>query len=115
MISPRPQVAEPETFRRPPRKSDVLIGAGRWLKELYDQLTMVAPTEVTVAISGESGTGKELVARTIHNQSARHHEPFVAVNCSAIPEPLRPLRAGHSRPRRWYDVSHARRADQVVV
>ena len=49
---------------------------------------MVAPTEVTVAISGESGTGKELVARTLHANSQRFGAPFVVVNCTAIPENL---------------------------
>jgi DNA-binding NtrC family response regulator len=74
--------------KRRPRKSDVLIGAGAWIKELYDRIAMVASTDVTVAIFGESGTGKELVARTIHNSSARHDAPFVVVNCAAIPENL---------------------------
>jgi DNA-binding NtrC family response regulator len=73
---------------RRPRKSDVLIGSGPWIKELYDRIAMVAATEVTVAIFGESGTGKELVARTIHNSSPRHDAPFVVVNCAAIPEAL---------------------------
>jgi DNA-binding NtrC family response regulator len=70
------------------RKSDVLIGAGTWIKELYDRIAMVAATDVTVAIFGESGTGKELVARTIHSSSPRHDAPFVVVNCAAIPENL---------------------------
>ena len=74
--------------KRRPRKTDVLIGAGPWIKELYDRIAMVAATDVTVAIFGESGTGKELVARTIHNSSPRHDAPFVVVNCAAIPEPL---------------------------
>jgi DNA-binding NtrC family response regulator len=74
--------------RRRPRKSDVIIGSGPWIKELFDRITMVAPTDVTVAIVGESGTGKELVARTIHDQSARRAGPFVVVNCAAIPEGL---------------------------
>ncbi len=74
--------------KRRPRKSDVLIGAGAWLKDLYDRITMVAGTDATVAVFGESGTGKELVARTIHNSSPRHDAPFVVVNCAAIPEPL---------------------------
>ena len=74
--------------KRRPRKSDVLIGSGPWIKELYDRIAMVAATDVTVAIFGESGTGKELVARTIHNSSPRHDAPFVVVNCAAIPENL---------------------------
>ncbi|HEX7703840.1 MAG TPA: sigma-54 dependent transcriptional regulator [Kofleriaceae bacterium] len=74
--------------KRRPRKSDVLIGSGVWIKELYDRIAMVAATDVTVAIFGESGTGKELVARTIHNSSPRHDAPFVVVNCAAIPENL---------------------------
>jgi len=73
---------------RRPRKSDVIIGSGAWIKELYDRIAMVAATDVTVAIFGESGTGKELVARTIHNSSPRHDAPFVVVNCAAIPEQL---------------------------
>lgn len=73
---------------RRPRKSDVIIGSGTWIKALYERISMVAPTDVTVAISGESGTGKELVARTIHNLSPRYRGPFVVVNCAAIPEHL---------------------------
>ncbi|MDX2087803.1 MAG: sigma-54 dependent transcriptional regulator [Kofleriaceae bacterium] len=80
--------AETRSELRRPRKSDVLIGTGPWIKELYDRIAMVAATDVTVAIFGESGTGKELVARTIHNSSPRHDAPFVVVNCAAIPEQL---------------------------
>ncbi len=74
--------------KRRPRKSDVLIGGGAWIKELYERIAMVATTDATVAIFGESGTGKELVARTVHTSSARHDAPFVVVNCAAIPEAL---------------------------
>jgi two-component system, NtrC family, response regulator AtoC len=74
--------------KRRPRKSDVIIGTGQWIKELYERISMVAATDVTVAISGDSGTGKELVARTIHNLSPRIEGPFVVVNCAAIPEGL---------------------------
>lgn len=70
------------------RKSDVIIGGGEWIKHLYERISMVAPTDVTVAISGETGTGKELVARTIHNLSHRYERPFVVVNCGAIPDNL---------------------------
>ena len=84
----RAPVGEPRGDKRRPRKSDVIIGTGAWIKELYDRIAMVAATDVTVAIFGESGTGKELVARTIHNSSPRHDAPFVVVNCAAIPEAL---------------------------
>jgi DNA-binding NtrC family response regulator len=73
---------------RRPRKDDVIVGGGAWIKELYERISMAAPTDVTVAIYGESGTGKELVARTIHNLSNRHRAAFVVVNCAAIPEGL---------------------------
>lgn len=74
--------------QRRPRKSDVIIGGSSWTQSLYERISMVASTDVTVAIFGESGTGKELVARTIHNLSARHERAFVVVNCGAIPESL---------------------------
>jgi DNA-binding NtrC family response regulator len=74
--------------KRRPRKSDVILGTGPWVKALYDRIAMVAATDASVAIFGESGTGKELVARTIHNVSPRHDSPFVVVNCAAIPEAL---------------------------
>src|SRR5262249_57987815 len=50
--------------------------------------TQVAGTEATVLLSGESGTGKEVIARFIHNGSARRERPFVALNCAALPEHL---------------------------
>ena len=73
---------------RQPRKSDVIIGNSPWIKELFERIDMIAPTEISVAISGESGTGKELVARTIHNLSKRRNAPFVVVNCAALTESL---------------------------
>jgi transcriptional regulator with PAS, ATPase and Fis domain len=58
------------------------------MQEVYSLVEMVAPSSASVFITGESGTGKELVARTIHELSLRKHKPFVAINCSAIPETL---------------------------
>jgi len=65
-----------------------LLGTSRTMQEIYRLTEMAAPTDAAVLISGESGTGKELVARTIHELSPRRKGPFVAVNCSAIPETL---------------------------
>ena len=61
-----------------------LVGVSPVMKEVYDRISRVAPTSATVLIVGESGTGKELVARTLHELSHRRHEPYVALNCSAI-------------------------------
>ena len=58
------------------------------MQEVTRQIEQVAPTDATVLLLGESGTGKELIARTIHDHSARRRGPFVAVNCAAIPESL---------------------------
>jgi DNA-binding NtrC family response regulator len=65
-----------------------LIGNSARMREVYRMATGVAPTASTVLILGESGTGKELTARAIHQHSTRAERPFVAVNCSAIPENL---------------------------
>ncbi len=65
-----------------------LIGEGARIREIYQFLRRVAPTEGTVLIEGESGTGKELAARAIHRNSPRANKPFMAINCAAIPESL---------------------------
>ncbi len=66
----------------------LLLGASPAMKSLYEIIERVAPTNTTVLIVGESGTGKELVAKTIHDKSARCNEPFLALNCGAIPANL---------------------------
>jgi Nif-specific regulatory protein len=58
------------------------------MKEIFQFLARVAPSESTVLIEGESGTGKELAARALHRNSHRGNKPFVAINCAAIPETL---------------------------
>jgi formate hydrogenlyase transcriptional activator len=65
-----------------------IIGNSRALKSVLDQVQLVAPTDSTVLIEGETGTGKELIARAIHESSARRHGPFVTLNCAAIPATL---------------------------
>lgn len=63
-----------------------IIGSSRPMREVYETIEKVAPTDSTVLIFGESGTGKELVARAIHQKSARAKEPFVGVHCAAYAE-----------------------------
>ncbi len=64
------------------------IGSSAVMVDFYKQIARVADASASVLISGESGTGKELTARSLHQLSSRHGEPFVAVNCGAIPETL---------------------------
>jgi len=65
-----------------------MVGRSGVMQEVYKMVEKVAPTDATVLIRGESGTGKELVAQAIHHLSPRNAEPFVAVNCGALPEGL---------------------------
>jgi len=65
-----------------------LIGKSEKMKEIYSLIETIKNYSASILIVGETGTGKELVARTIHNMSARKNKPFVPVNCSAIPESL---------------------------
>ena len=65
-----------------------LIGDNVLMQQVKSLISRVAPTTSTVLVRGETGTGKELVAREIHNQSDRADQPFVAVNCGALPENL---------------------------
>jgi DNA-binding NtrC family response regulator len=65
-----------------------LIGKSPEMQKVYSLTRMVSPRDTTVLITGESGTGKDLVAQAIHLLSPRHANPFVVINCAAIPEPL---------------------------
>lgn len=65
-----------------------LVGGSRKMQEVMLLISQVAPSSASVLITGESGTGKELAARTLHDLSPRKMNPFVAVNCAAIPETL---------------------------
>ncbi len=70
------------------RQEQSLVGEGTRMKEIFQFLARVAPTESTVLIEGESGTGKELAARALYRNSHRANKQFVAINCAAIPETL---------------------------
>ncbi len=76
-----------EEFREATAYGDI-IGNSPALSHIISQIEMVAPTEANVLIMGESGTGKELVAREIHNHSARKEKPVIKVNCASIPREL---------------------------
>ena len=65
-----------------------MVGSSEPMQRVYDLIDKAAATSSKVLITGENGTGKELVARAIHHNSARASEPFVTVNCAAIPESL---------------------------
>lgn len=67
---------------------DNIIGKSSAMQRVFETIKKVAQTDGTVLITGKSGTGKELVARALHYNSNRSEKPFVAVNCSAIPENL---------------------------
>lgn len=82
---------ELEVTRRNLRNSGILgrlVGRSKKMQEIFALVERVAPTTASVLITGESGTGKEVLARTLHDLSARKAKPFVAINCSAIPETL---------------------------
>jgi len=70
------------------RQETVMIGSSVPMKALRQQVGYAAPTEGRILIYGENGTGKELVAKLIHLNSSRRNQPFIEVNCAAIPEDL---------------------------
>lgn len=65
-----------------------IVGKSQSMQEVFDLIKRVAPAHANVLISGESGTGKERVARAIHDIGPRSKKPFVAINCTAIPDTL---------------------------
>ncbi|MGR3293665.1 MAG: sigma-54-dependent transcriptional regulator [Candidatus Scalindua sp.] len=65
-----------------------IIGKSREMKDVYNKIDKVGPTDVTVLIQGESGSGKELVAKEIHKKSSRKNNPMIIMNCAALPETL---------------------------
>jgi transcriptional regulator with GAF, ATPase, and Fis domain len=67
---------------------DGIVGCAPGMRDVFDRLRRVAPTDATVLITGETGTGKELLARSLHRRSRRAALPLVTANLAAIPEPL---------------------------
>ncbi len=65
-----------------------MVGSSAALQQIRDMIAKVAPTDARVLITGANGTGKELVARSLHQQSARSAMPYIEVNCAAIPSEL---------------------------
>ena len=65
-----------------------IIGSSDRITEIFETIKRVAPTTTTILITGETGTGKELIARAIHRNSPRKNNPFIKINCAAIPESL---------------------------
>jgi DNA-binding NtrC family response regulator len=84
----RQEVAALTKQLRDAGKLGTLVGASSGMQEVMHQVEMAAPSTASVLITGETGSGKEMVARSIHMLSPRAARPFVAINCSAIPESL---------------------------
>jgi len=84
----RRQQPEPGLQGEPFGEESRIIGSSAAMRELWEMIIQVAPTEATVLISGDSGTGKELVASALHYKSHRADGPFIKVNCAALAENL---------------------------
>jgi len=80
--------AENALLKKKPEKDDEMIGTSPAILKLKEEIDRAAPSDSWVLILGENGTGKELVARSLHKQSRRSNQPFVEVNCAAIPGEL---------------------------
>lgn len=81
-VRARQRAASPEIWR------SFLVGDSPAMQRLLETIRLIGPRRCTVLLTGETGTGKELVARALHQASPRAQHPLVAVNCSALPEPL---------------------------
>lgn len=83
----RAQAHQPAALAKP-QFGNTILGNSKPMTEVFQLMEKAASSTITVSVVGETGTGKELVAKSIHNNSARRNGPFVAVNMSAIPKEL---------------------------
>ncbi|MBN1251271.1 MAG: sigma-54-dependent Fis family transcriptional regulator [Bacteroidales bacterium] len=81
-------IVETKNLKRKVSKTYEMVGDSEPLKQIKEMIDRVAPTDARVLITGKNGTGKELVARWLHEKSQRMAQPFVEVNCAAIPSEL---------------------------
>jgi DNA-binding NtrC family response regulator len=81
-------MSEPVNLGHPGTARDALVGHSQAMQAIYKEIGRVASKPVNVLIRGETGTGKELIARAIYQNSDRANQPFIAINCAAIPETL---------------------------
>jgi nitrogen regulation protein NR(I) len=82
------EVVYTPTMREKEGEEERIVGSSSKMQEIYKIVGQIAPSDVTVLLRGESGTGKELFARAIYQHSARSNQPFLPVNCAAIPDTL---------------------------
>jgi two-component system nitrogen regulation response regulator NtrX len=73
-------------LRKKSIEKNSITGTSHAVQKLYEEIMNAAPSDASILISGENGTGKEMVARTIHQLSLRPEQPFIIINCAAIPE-----------------------------
>ena len=85
---PGKQIAVSVAGENNPYNSGIIIGESSAMKDVFKLIGRVAASDASILVTGESGTGKEMVARAIHDYSDRANQPFIAVNCAAIPETL---------------------------
>ncbi len=87
-LEQRRLIAEVDALKQQLGEGSGLVGSGAAMQELRDSIQRIAAIPSSVIILGESGAGKEVVARELHRQSPAAREPFVAINCAALPESL---------------------------